>query len=200
MNVRLQYDLEFLAGLYFEDQLQLNSYRVNLSMITNTSDASSINIAMDRLKAFVYGELEHTVFINSALKDKAELMHMMGMNMTTLPEEPVDQIVGMMLYYKLNAIMEDRIQVVQLDISSTLGDNVWFQHDDEDSSGPFFAADGWWHIPTVQHNTVETLDDRDNVVKVIPNAWIEYGLMWPIAGAAHTSNTVVFGNFSKNDN
>lgn len=200
MNVRLQYDLEFLGGIYFEDQLQLNSYRVNLSMITNTSDANSINIAMDRLKAFVYGELEHTVFINSTLKDKAELMHMMGMNMTTLPEEPVDQIVGMMLYYKLNAIMEDRIQVVQLDISSTLGDNVWFQHDEEDSSGPFFAADGWWHNPTVQHNSVETLDDHDNVVKVIPNAWVEYGLMWPNAAAAHTSNTVVFGNFSKNDN
>jgi hypothetical protein len=36
---------------------------------------------------------------------------MMGINVTTLPEEPVDQIIGMMLYYKLNAIMEGRMIV-----------------------------------------------------------------------------------------
>lgn len=200
MNVRLQYDLEFLAGLYFEGQLQLNCYQVNLSMVTKTKDASSINIAMDRLKAFVHGELEHAVFINSGQQEQAELMHMMGMNIVTLPEEPVDQIVGMMLYYKLNAIMEGRIEVVQLDISSKLGDNVWFQHDEEDSAGPFFVHNEWWHQPTVQHNTLSTVDDHSNVVNVMPNAWTEYGLMWPVIGSVPVSNTVVFGNFSKNEN
>jgi hypothetical protein len=41
-----------------------------------------------------------------------------------------------------------------------------------------------------------------NVVKVAPNAWIEYGLMWPEAETTQTNqtaNTVVFANFSKNE-
>lgn len=197
MNVRLQYDLEFLAGIYYEDQLQMNSYNVSLSLITKTSDAKSTNIAMDRLKAFVYGELDSTVFVNSAYQERAEMMSIMGINVTTLPEEPVDQIVGMMLYYKLNAIMEGRMEVAQLDISSSLGDSVWYQHDEEDAAGPF-ANDGWWHLPTIQHDTLMT-EDSDNVVKVVPNAWIEYGLMWPEAEHTPSANTVVFANFSKNE-
>ena len=197
MNVRLQYDLEFLGGIYFEEQMQMNHYSVSLNLITGTADPADTNIAMDRIKAFVFGELEHSVFINVAQRERAELMHLMGINVTTLPEEPVDQIIGMMLYYKLNAIMEGRMEVAQLDISSSLGDSVWYQHDEEDAAGPF-ANDGWWHLPTVQHDTI-AINDTDNVVKVMPNAWIEYGLMWPEAEHAPSANTVVFANFSKNE-
>jgi hypothetical protein len=198
MNVRLQYDLEFLGGIYFEEQLQMNRYSVSLNLVTGTSDPADTNIAMDRVKAFVFGELEHSVFMNATQRERAELMHMMGINITTLPEEPVDQIIGMMLYYKLNAIMEGRMIVRSLDISSILGDSVWYQHDDEDPSGPF-AQDGWWHDATVRHNSIDLSESDANVVKVVPNAWTEYGLAWP-GDMPETGNTVVFGNFPKNEN
>jgi hypothetical protein len=198
MNVRLQYDLDFLAGIYYDDRLQLNSYSVSMSLLTKTTDAASTNIAMDRLKYFVHGELANTVFVNQD-HNKAELMQILGINVTTLPEEPVDQIVGMMLYYKLNAIMEGRMAVTRLDLSSVLGDSVWYQHDDEeDSPGPF-RAEGWWHQPTVQHNSILDLEPADNVVRVTPNAWHELGLIWPEQETEPTANTVVFANFSKNE-
>ena len=199
MNIRLQYDIEFLAGIYYEDQLQMNSYSASLSLVTRSKDAKSTNIAMDRLKAFVYGELESTVFINQVHRERAEMMQIMGVNVTTLPEEPVDQIIGMMLYYKLNAIMEGRMTVTRLDLGSVLGDSVWYQHDaEEDSPGPF-RAEGWWHEPTVQHNTIEADGLAANVLKVVPNAWVEYGLTWPEDTPEPTANTVVFANFSKNE-
>ena len=199
MNVRLQYDLDFLAGIYYDDRLQLNSYSISMSLLTKTTDALNTNIAMDRLKMFMHGELANTVFINQTAKERAEMLQIMGVNVTTLPEEPVDQIVGMMLYYKLNAIMEGRMTVTQLDLMSALGDSVWYQHDaDEDAPGPF-RAEGWWHESTVQHNTVDVEDVGDNVVKVVPNAWIEYGLTWPEDTVEPTANTVVFANFSKNE-
>lgn len=200
MNVRLQYDIDFLAGIYYDECLQLNSYSVSLSLLTKTTDAASTNIAMDRLKAFIYGELANTVFINQAQRERAEMMQIMGINVTTLPEEPVDQIIGMMLYYKLNAIMEGRMSVTRLDLMSSLGDSVWYQHDaEEDSPGPF-RAEGWWHEPTVQHNTIEADGLAANVLKVVPNAWVEYGLTWPEDTPEPTANTVVFANFSKNEN
>lgn len=199
MNVRLQCDLEFLAGIYYEDQLQINRYSICINLLTKTVDTANTNIAMDRVKTFVYGELENTVFINAANPERSELFHMMGVNITMVPEAPVDQIIGMMLYYKLNAIMEGRMVITQLDISSHLGDGVWYQHDDEDPVGPF-AAEGWWHDNSLKHNTLVDTETEPNVVKVLPNAWVEYGLMWPgehLETASTAGNTVVFGNFPK---
>jgi len=198
MNVRLQYDLDFLAGIHYNEYLQLNNYSVSISMVTKSTDPVETNIAMDRLKFFISGVLEHTVFINQAHMETAELLSSLGTNITTLPEEPVDQIIGMMLYYKLNAIMEGRIEITQLDISSTLGEGVWYLHDEEDSSGPF-TTKGWWHDSSTQHDTIETEPAADNVVKVVSTGWYEAELDWP--DQAHPAgNTVVFGKFPKNEN
>lgn len=198
MNVRLQYDLEFLAGIYYDDCLQMNKYDVSINLTTATKDVASTNIAMERLKAFVFDELANTVFINQAHMERAEFLQMIGVNVTTLPEEPVDQIVGMMLYYKLNAIMEGRMLITSLDISSSLGDGVWYQHDEEDSAGPFIK-DGWWHQSSTQHETVEPTQPADNVVKVISTGWYEMGLDWP-ENTAPVANTVVYANFPKHEN
>ena len=199
MNVKLQYEIEFIAGAYFENQLHMNYYSISLQLLTNTNDAASTNIAMERLKCFVYCDLENTVFIDQREQDKAEMLELMGVNITTLPEEPVDQIIGMMLYTKLNAVMENRMIITRLDISSSLGDGVWFQHEEEDILGPF-AAEGWWHLPNVQHNNLNLESTADKIVKVVPSVWHEYGLLWPEEQLANTGNTVVFGNFPKNEN
>jgi hypothetical protein len=197
MNVRLQSNLEFLGAVYFADELQLNSYQVNLGLVTNTKNTLKINVAMERLKAFVYSELANAVYIHQDRMDVAEVLQMLGSNIVTLPEEPVDQIVGMMLYSKLNAIMEGVMTVVSLDISSSLGDEVWYQHDDEDSMGPF-AADGWWHQPTVQHDSLSVVGSDAKVVEVRPNAWIDYGLMWPEeTNNNNKDHSVVYANFPK---
>lgn len=197
MNVRLRYDTEFLAGIFYEDQLQMNSYSVSMSMLTKTLDTVQTNIAMDRIKAFIAGFMESTVFINQNNETRAEMMSVLGINVTTLPEEPVDQIIGMMLYYKLNAITEGRIEITEIDISSTLGDNVWYMHDEEDSTGPF-SKKGWWDDSSTQHETIELEPVEDNVVKVISTGWYELGLDWPDQ-TPPTGNTVVFGNFPKNE-
>lgn len=198
MNVRLQYDIEFLAGVYFNDTLQMNKYDACISLTTATKDVASTNIAMERLKAFVFDELASTVFINQNNMERAEFLQMIGVNVTTLPEEPVDQIIGMMLYYKLNAVMEGRMVITSLDISSSLGDGVWYQHDEDDLAGPF-AKDGWWHQSSTQHETIEPREIADNVVKVISTGWHEMGLDWP-ENQAPVTNTVVYANFPKHEN
>ncbi len=197
MNVKLQYDLEFLGGVWFDSLLQLNSYQVTLQLTTRSADQVRINIAMDRLKCFVYSELESAVFINQAHADTAEMMNVMGINIVTLPSDPVDQIVGLMLYCKLNAVMEDVLRIERLDISSTLGDAVWYQFDDqEDSLGPL-AADGWWHYPDLTHNCFDTAEPTDNVVKVTPDPWSDYSLSWP--DTTSSSHGVVYANFGKHE-
>ena len=97
MNVRLQYDLDFLAAVYYDNQLQMNRYSVSMNLLTKTKDSVSTNIALDRIKLFVAAAMESTVFINQDNQEQAEFLQMIGANVTTLAEEPVDQIVGMML-------------------------------------------------------------------------------------------------------
>jgi len=199
MNVRLNYELEFLAGIYFNDQLLLNQYSVSMNLLTQTLDTVSTNTALDRIKCLVMGQLENTVFIKSDQMARAEMMSIMGINVTTLPEEPVDQIIGIMLFNKFNAVMEGRLEVTALDISSSQGNGVWYQHDADDAAGPF-AKPGWWNEPTLQHNDIALEAMADNVVKVNPSDWLEYDLMWTDLDQPLTDNTVVFGKFPKHEN
>ena len=196
MNVNLQYDLEFLGAIYFQDCLQLNSYSVSMSLLTASKDAVVTNIAMERLRTFINSELENVVFIKREYESQAELLQALGCNICTLPEEPVDQIIGMMLYCKLNAIMEGQLIVTNLDIQSSLGDSVWYQHSDEDSLGPF-AADGWWHKNSTQKETLDPDGTPENVVKVQAVGWNEYGLDWPDARTDQSAKVV---DFRKHEN
>ena len=197
MNVRLHYETGFLAGVYFDDRLQLNSYQVGLHLVTRSVDPADSNIALERVKAFVEG-LNSTVFINSCWSLHEEMMREMGIDVTPLPEEPVDQIVGMMLYYKLNAIMEGRMEITQLELSSVLGDDICYLHDDEDPAGPF-TQDGWWNDPSARRAGKTITDTETNVVKIAHKNWREFGLDWPDA-ATKPSKTVVHVNFTKNEN
>lgn len=199
MNVRLQYDMEFLAGVYYEHHLCMNSYSISLNLLTGTTQRQNTNIAMDRLKAFVMTELSSTVFMNQTALEQAEMFSAMGINVTTVPEEPVDQIIGMMLYYKLNAVMEGHMTVDSLDLASVLGDSVWYRHEENDPAGPF-AAQGWWHESNTRHNDLGSDQSHDNVLKVMTNSWSEYGLQWLEDTPLTTDNTVVFADFSRDEN
>lgn len=198
MTVRLQYDIEFPAGVYFNESLQLNTYTVAMNLVTEGKDAVRINIAMERLKTFINVEMADVVFINRVHADQAEMLYALGVNICTLPEEPVDQIIGLMLYCKLNAIMEGQMVITSLDIKSTLGDNVWYQHDEEESLGPL-AHDGWWHRNSTQKETIDLDPAPENVVKVQSTGWKEYGLEWP-EETKERQAAVVFPKFKRNEN
>lgn len=202
MNVRIQYDAEFLGGVYSDHEgLVLNKYTASIQLLTGTNNKNELNTAMERLKCFLYTVLDSTVFMHQERIETATLMQMMGVNVTTLPEEPVDQIIGMMLYCKLNAIMEGRLIVTSVDISSELSEGVWYMHDNEESPGPFVNS-GWWdHSGTANNNVVIEVEDDDNkVVKVQPtNSWTEYGLAWP-EETEGSGNIVVYANFGRNEN
>jgi hypothetical protein len=199
MNVNLQYDIDFAGGIYYEDQLQFNNYQVSLQLTTCTDNSREINIAMDRIKAWIYVELANTVFINQADAERAEMLQMLGVNITTLPEEPIDQIIAMMLYCKLNAITEGKLIIERLDLCSSLGDDVWYVITQEDNFGVLFQ-DGWWHRATTQHNNLDHEEVDKNVVKVQRTGWNDYGLAWNDVDSTQSGNVVVYANFSKNEN
>jgi hypothetical protein len=200
MNVRLQYETGFTAGIFYSGQMMMNNYRLSLDIITVSSEVDDHNIALDRIKFFIHNQLSHSVFINSSDTDRCQKLISAGLKITNLPEEPVDQIVGMMLYCKLNAIVDDCLAVYQIKISSELGDNIVYFHSDDESLGPL-ENPGWYNVNDTSHCDLTNLDLK--VVDIQQRlSWKDLGLSWKtnqVKDNSNKDNTVLFADFTKDE-
>lgn len=201
MNVRLQYEVDFTAGFFFNDMLQMNNYKIRLWIMTATTDGDSHNIAFDRIKYFIGQSLDSGVFINKNNEEQCKLLANAGVKIITLPEEPVDQLVGIMLYCKLNAICEDRMIIGEVEIRSDLGGDVTYMHGEDEPIGPYDQA-GWWNDANLIHYHSK-ITETENIVSLSTIAsWRELDLHWPedeVDSAKDTGNTIVFGNFGRDE-
>jgi len=195
MNVRLRHNLSFQAGVYYGDEMRMNQYALTLHMLTNSSNAVDHNVAFERIKYFVYNCLDSTIFINSEHQNQCNKFLASGLSITTLPGEPVDQLIGLMLYYKLNAIMESRIIVEQTEVSSMLGENMIYLHSEDEITDIGIIPD-WWTSPDTIHSTY-MMSDADKIVSMhTNNQWREIDLVWPeTKNSEETGNIVVFADF-----
>lgn len=191
--------MSFVAGIYYAEQVRMNNYNLRLWLTTNCSDPASQNVAFERVKHFVFSELNSTIFINSEEVEKCQKLLQAGLDLTTLPGDPVDQIIGIMLYYKLNAIMEDRMLVVETEISSELGEGMVYLHCDNENTSLATTSD-WWYEPDPIHCD-QQLIASDKVVSLHNNlTWRDLDLSWPVLPATEDNKpTVVFADFGKNE-
>ena len=202
MNVRLRFNITFPAAAWFDGELMMTNYTLALNLLTLTMDPQDQNIALERIKFFLLNELHSTIFINQTDDERAEIFTDVGLNVTTLPEEPVDQVVGIMLFYKLNAIMEGRMKVTELVMSSEAGDSIEYFHSENEHTD-LFPENGWWHEPTLCHSSVELDDSEDSENVVDLNAdddWREQDLAWAQAEVTQDLGQVVFANFNQSPN
>lgn len=203
MNVRLRYDLPFTAGVYHNGNFAMNNYSLRLWMATVSDQAEDQTTAFERLKYFVYTCMENTVFIDAAQTEQCDKFLQAGLHITTMPGEPVDQLIGIMLYYKLNAVMENRMIVIETELSSALGEYMTYLHCEEENTVGYVQPD-WWVSPDLVHNNIESV--TVGKVVAIPHSisWQDIGLEWAddiVDEPAEdtTGNIVVFADF-KNTN
>jgi hypothetical protein len=200
MNVRLKHDMHFTAGVYYNGELRMNNYSLRLWMITNTYDASSHNISFDRIKYFIYSEMDSTIFINGNDEEQCQLLVDAGLGITTLPGEPVDQLVGLMLYYKLNAITETRMTIVETELGSIMGDSMSYLHSENETTEDVVRPD-WWASTDLVHCDTNLIDPDKVVMLHQSSVWRDLDLAWPDVddGENATGNTVVFADFKSSD-
>ena len=197
MNVRLKYDMHFTAGVYYNDSLRMNNYSLRLWMTTNSENSADQNISFERLKYFIYTQIDSTIFINSDLKDQCRQFVNAGLDITTMPGDPVDQLIGIMLYYKLNAITEDRMIIVETELASTIGENMTYIHSDYENTIGYTQPD-WWNSSDLTHSDVIAVES-ENVVAISQNtAWRDLDLAWADEPVDDDSgNIVVFADFKQ---
>jgi hypothetical protein len=152
---------------------------------------------MDRIMYFLHEVLQDSVLIDCNDTAQIRLYRAAGMRVTTLPQAPVDQIMGMMLYCKLNAICESRILINTVSLCSDHGNHIWYLHDESESLGPFAEA-GWWDRFTPLHWHTKGSGSRVLDLKAYAE-WNQVDLDWPHNDTTPADGKVVYAKFDQDD-
>lgn len=196
-NVSLKRRFKFATGLVYENYFQVNNYEVLLTMLTISDDHEEQNVAYERMKYWINHILNDSVMI-SETSEKLDAYRATGQRLLILPEEPVDQLVGIMLYLKLNVIMENRMVISEVELSSEVGENMIYSHRVSENVGPFQNA-GWWIDPRPVWADAHKKKSKSKVIELdrMPE-WGDLDLDWH-KNESQENNTVVFADFNKNE-
>lgn len=187
--------MPFTAGVYYGGEMRMNHYTAVIHMTTNSTDAVDHNVAFERIKYFVYNCLDSAVFINRGEHEQCQQFAGAGIKVVTLPGDPVDQLIGLMLYYKLNAVMEDHIIVDETEISSMLGENMVYLHSDNETTD-VGELPAWWTSTEPSYNDFVAVSADKVVAMHATSAWRDLDLSWAETELqVETGNIVVFQDF-----
>lgn len=194
MNVRLKKTLTWSSYLVYQDDIAINNYTATVKLVTNTDDHEQQNIAYERMKFWSQNILADSVLIKDD-NDRIEQWLATGAKVIALPDEPVDQIIGLLLFTKLNAVCENRLIITDVEIMSSCGDGMQYLHNFDECVGPF-AAPGWWQDfrPVWSQNKKTSKNSKIVNLARAPD-WKDLDLEWE--SKTDTSTSVVFADFNK---
>ena len=178
MTTRIEREFSFQAGVYFKEEFLMNLYTIILYMEIETESIREQNVAMERIKYFLNECLENSIFVQETEHKVIEKYNSCGFKVCTVPEEPYDQIIALMLLIKLNSITEGRLVVTDMTLGSRISDDVKFICDIDSPQGPF-EVPGWWSdIGTSISGPIKKLAKKDKIVKLFKTDWAECNLVW----------------------
>lgn len=200
MNIRIEHRCQFWAGIWYNKTYYINTYDLVLEMITNTEDYIDQNVSIERIKYMISSVFEHAVFINRDETAQVKKLKKAGLSVVELPLDPVDQVVNIMLFCKLSAILDDKMIVHTSSLNSSAGDDIVFKHDFDDPIG-VFADDEWWNE---NHPWAENLEDPEasNVYYLeTVQPWNDLELAWSADQPKQQKHSakIYHGNFKKNE-
>jgi len=173
--VRIGWSPTFTTGVYFDTGVIMNSYSVDLQIITKSTNQVDQNIAMERCKYIIYEQFSDAIIFGKAHKSLTKKYEEVDFRTIVLPDEPADQIVGLALYCKLQAVTEDVMDILDISIRSTMGGGISYLHHDEETVGPFENT-GWWTDSGPSCITIPKA--RKKVVTLNNPTWKSLDLDW----------------------
>jgi hypothetical protein len=178
LTTRIEREFSFQAGVYFKEEFLMNLYTITLYMEVETESIREQNVAMERIKYFLNECLENSIFVQSNEHKVIEKYNSCGFKVCTVPEEPYDQIISLLLLVKLNSITEGRLVITDMTLGSRISDDVRFICDIESPLGPL-EQQGWWtDNGTSISDPVKKSVKKDKIVKLFKTDWAEYNLVW----------------------
>ncbi len=198
MTARISKVFNFQTGVFFTEVFRMNTYDVDLSFNVETESPKDQSTAIDRVSYFLEECLGDSILVDKTEKAAIEKFINADLKVCTLPEEPYDQIIGIMLIVKLNAIMEGKLVLTDITITSRLSDDIYCHHSIDETIGPFIDND-WWNDNTPKITSVTKSNNSKKVVKLIKSgvSWDDLMLNWEdsIPLQSNTTSEIVFVHF-----
>jgi len=198
MTARISRIFSFQAGVYFTDTFRMNSYDMDMSFNVETESINDQNVAIDRVKYFLQECLTDSILVCQQEKTAIEKYINADIKVCTLPEDPYDQIIAIMLIAKVNAIMEEKLVLTDITITSRLSDDVYCAHSLDEHMGPFIDP-GWWNDSSTKMASVAPVSKAKKIVKLIKSStsWEDIGLVWEdsLPMQSNASSEIVFVHF-----
>jgi len=177
MTSRILKDFTFLSAIHFEGKFMVNLYEMSTHMEINTLDAREQNVAVERVSHFLSNVLETCIFVCENEKEAISKYREAGMYVCVIPEEPYDQIIGLILLNKCNAIMEDRVIMTDIVFGSKLSNLIKFELTN-DMAAEEFQGKYWYNDPSccISMKTGK----KDKIVKLFDHKddWVDLNLTW----------------------
>jgi len=190
MNVRLRFNLDFSAGNWYNNTFLVNNYSVNIQLITQSQTPDDHPVCMGRIRT-LFDLLENSVFIDQTNRDKIKELTGCGFQVVPFPQEPIDQIVGIVLFEKLNAVLDGKMRVTELDICSHQGDSVWFMHSDNESISVVPSV-GWWTESGPSCVASAPVVQEKKIVKLTKSlSWKDFDLDWYMDSTSDSETVII---------
>ena len=195
MTARIQKDFHFVSGIHLENEFYMNVYEIDLHFNVTSDNIIQQNVALDRIKYMFGAVIENSIFVYEKDTITIEKFDNADLKLCLLPEEPYDQIIGIVLFTKINAITEGRLELTDIRISSKLCDGVSYLHSVEENVGPFNLK-GWWNDNgPIFSNKLKNKSKKIVKLTKLYNTWDDLNLGWEQKKPESFSNEIVFANF-----
>lgn len=185
MNIELEKSFSFSCVLPDPDSGPwINNYDVRLRMTVITEDSRDYNIAYGRIKHWFFEIMQDAVLCESG--DTVSIWTATGMRCVDFPVYPMDQVIGLMLMRKLNAITENRIVIHEISVSSPADDFVSYVCHQADHLH-WFDQPGWWADSGPGHSSSTKKSRNTGKVISINRAqdWKDHDLDWTSVNLNH---------------
>lgn len=177
MLTRIQKDFTFQTAVHFEGSFMVNFYEMLALIDVETLDPKEQHVAIERMTYFLNQQIENVIFVDEKETDAIQKYRAAGIKVAEIPDEPYDQIVGLVLINKCNSIMEGRLYVSEIVFGSKLSNLIKFNISGESAEAEFPGK--FWYNDTSPNVLSKT--KKDKIVKLFDEhqtSWKDLELTW----------------------
>ena len=125
----------FCCCIVIDTQLLPNTFEVKIELLPSSNTQKNYNVALERISILIKEVLEDSILIGPSSVSK--FSQPMGLNgiIHTLPDDPYDHLMAIVLHTKITAVLEGVFDVRRVSITSTQGQGVTHTFEDPDKDG-----------------------------------------------------------------
>ena len=144
MSNTFNWNTKFKSIIIVDNELFQNRYNVELIITPNTADLKEQSSYFERLKNLFDLVLSNTVTAWREDNLYQTLLTKSNNRFIELPKPPYDQIMSAVCFCKVNAILEGKITVNKLKLSSWQGDGITYSVDKNSKELTLLDVKGWF--------------------------------------------------------